>query len=95
MVDLDGKIDYSRIQVVSHQDAMASIISVFPNPVRDGKLYIKATKSGIVRIFNQVGQQVLQANVSEGLQVIDISLLARGIYLIKQEAETLRSIVVE
>jgi surface protein len=95
MVDLDGKIDYSRIQVVSHQDAMASIISVFPNPVRDGKLHIKATKSGIVRIFNQVGQQVLRANVSEGLQVIDISLLARGIYLIKQEAETLRSIVVE
>lgn len=95
MVDLDGKINYSRIQTVSHQGATASIISMFPNPVRDGKLHIVATKSGTVRIFNQVGQQVLQAGVSEGLQVIDISLLTSGIYLINQEAETLRLIIAE
>jgi surface protein len=95
MVDLDGKIDYSRVQTVSHQRAAASIISIFPNPVRDGKLHIEATKSGTVRIFNQMGQQVLYASVSEGLQVIDVSLLASGIYFIKQETETLRSIIVE
>jgi hypothetical protein len=95
MVDLDGKIAYSRIQTVSHQRATALIISIFPNPVRDGKLHIVATKPGTVRIFNQVGQQVLQASVSEGSQVIDISLLTSGIYLINQEAETLRLIIAE
>ena len=95
MVDLDGKVDYSRIQTVSHQRATTSITSIFPNPVRDGKLHIEATKSGTIRIFNQIGQQVLHASVSEGLQVIDISLLASGIYLIKQGAESLRSIIVE
>lgn len=95
MVDLDGKTDYSRIQTVSHKRATTFIISVFPNPVRDGKLHIEATKSGTVRIFNQIGQQVLHARVSEGLQVIDISLLASGIYLIKLGAETPRSLIVE
>ncbi|PSK91573.1 BspA family leucine-rich repeat surface protein [Taibaiella chishuiensis] len=95
MVDLDGKTDYSRTQTVSHQTTTASTISIFPNPVRDGRLYIRATKHGTVRIFNQMGQLVQQAGVSGGLQVIDISLLASGIYLIKQEAGTLRSIVVE
>lgn len=95
MVDLDGKIGYSRIQTVSYQRAAASIVSIFPNPVRDGRLHIEATKSGIVRILNQMGQQVLHARVSAGLQVIDISSLASGLYLIKQEAETLHSIIVE
>jgi len=95
MTDLDGKTDYSAIRMVSRNPVKASLLSAFPNPVCDGRLHVKAAKPGMVRIFNCLGQQVQEASVSEGSQLIDVRSLANGIYLVNQGTETIRLVIAQ
>ncbi|MBL7794813.1 MAG: T9SS type A sorting domain-containing protein [Saprospiraceae bacterium] len=64
---------------------------IFPNPT-NGQVQLKWTgmidKQATIRIFNSMGQQVLQREVSTtATEMLDLSALAPGIYLVQAQAE--------
>ncbi|WP_456378613.1 T9SS type A sorting domain-containing protein [Lutibacter sp.] len=60
--------------------------SLYPNPVTNGKLYIKSnsmvTKN--VEIYSMLGQQVYTKSVQPN-EIIDVASLNRGIYMVRIE----------
>jgi hypothetical protein len=85
----------------THVDAIdennSSTIYVYPNPT-SGEITLEGESINHIRIVNAYGQTVYNAKV-EGEQVrIDLSNVAKGIYMMHIEAEsgqTVRKIVVE
>ncbi|AWG20666.1 hypothetical protein FFWV33_03485 [Flavobacterium faecale] len=58
-------------------------LSVYPNPVRDGKLFINSNSGDVktVVIYNVLGKQVLSKEVTSGL--VDVSTIIKGNYIMK------------
>ena len=81
-VDLDGKTWYSRIILISRDEA-SYVIAVFPNPTT-GKLNLvagKEMKNARIRVVNAGGQLVAEKiNISGISYSLDISYLVNGVY---------------
>jgi chitodextrinase len=60
---------------------------VYPNPT-SGIIYINTTEDIDVRISNLQGTQLLQQTISSGENVVDISHLLPGIYILKYGKQT-------
>lgn len=64
-------------------------LSIYPNPVNNGKIYI-TTKSSLdkkVEIYNVIGKKVLEVVVTS--KEVNISNLEAGVYIIKiKEGDT-------
>jgi len=60
-------------------------VSIYPNPVKDGKLFINTTKNPLVSVslYDMQGRNVMlkQFNNVTGIQEIDINL--KGLFVIK------------
>lgn len=58
-------------------------LSIYPNPVTSGKLYInsKTTASKEVEIFDILGKKVFQATITT--KELNITALTTGVYIIK------------
>ena len=58
-------------------------LKVYPNPVKEGKLFISSASSAVktVAIYNVLGAQVLKKEVTSGL--VDVSSLNKGVYVLK------------
>lgn len=56
---------------------------IYPNPVLDGKIFIKTNKAGIkaIKIFDLLGKQILSTTTESG--EINISNIQQGIYIMK------------
>lgn len=58
-------------------------LTIYPNPVSDGKLYI-VTKNNItkqIEIYNVLGKKILSETISG--KELDVSKIKSGIYIIK------------
>ena len=82
IMDKDGSYKYSDIIPLSI-NCKTSQVSVFPNPVKDGK--VNVTLSGTTGITQTVltsaaGQQVLKATLINGTNSLNVSSIADGIY---------------
>ncbi|HLU80572.1 MAG TPA: endonuclease [Flavobacteriaceae bacterium] len=64
---------------------------MFPNPISTDRLQIKVSEAGTfqMEIHNLLGKLVLSKNISKGENLIDISNLPMGIYLIKISGENM------
>lgn len=84
-VDLDGKTWYSRIILISRDEANY-VIAVFPNPTT-GNLNLVAGKemrNARIRIVNAGGQLVAEKiNISGISYSLDISYLVNGVYFME------------
>ena len=61
--------------------AQAAGISVYPDPT-DGKVYFKGLSAGCgIAIYDLAGAQVLSLNANNDSQAVDLSVLAKGMYL--------------
>ncbi len=62
-------------------------LSIFPNPVRNGKLYVTTNKNLLkkIEIFDVLGKKVLSSTIMG--KALDISILNPGVYVIKIEEE--------
>lgn len=85
MVDKDGRYQYSPVLPVL-LTCTAVNVSVFPNPVQQGKVYISLTGStgqttAILR--SPAGQTVSSIVLTNGTNVLDVSGVANGIYLLE------------
>ena len=58
-------------------------VKIYPNPTSGKDLFIKINKSTNVKIFDVLGKLVISNNVDSTKNKIDISLLKKGIYIIK------------
>jgi hypothetical protein len=90
-ISQNGQVQYSSIvKVISKNEA--PYISVYPNPVVDGKLQIlfknKPEQKYTIQLFNNLGQKVYNSdlNILNGNQVCNIDLnpsLPKGVYQLK------------
>lgn len=70
----------------------ASSLIVYPNPNRDGRLYIKATELGDntpLFIYSVEGQLALQTSIVNSM--VDVSALSNGVYLLRIETPAYNS----
>lgn len=86
--DLDGRFSYSS--VVSVQLNKEDIkLKVFPNPVRDGYLNVLMKEATQISIVDATGRSLLSKWINAGIQPIDVSSFANGIYFIKTNTESI------
>lgn len=80
MIDIDGKITYSKIEKVKGTNT--SGISVYPNPTRDFLTINNPGNKTIKKIIikNSLGQTMLEKNIN--FQKIDVSDFSVGTYVI-------------
>ena len=93
VTDNSGCVKISSI-TLSSPNAIAvvediALIKVYPNPAKDVcniQLELGKTQAVNLRLFNNMGQEVWSAQLSEfkkGIQTVDVSHLAAGIYFVK------------
>lgn len=56
--------------------------SLYPNPVSD-KLFIHTTASNAVRIYNSLGQLMMEHYLTAGKNELDVQNLNQGVYIVK------------
>jgi hypothetical protein len=82
MVDEDGKTTYSKIIVIPINENGLEI-SIRPNPARSFVIIVTSSVKGDILIKDISGRVMLRQNVSNaGDQRINISALAKGIYMV-------------
>jgi len=80
MTDMNGNYSYSPTLVFSGDPSLVFTIS--PNPASKNLAITGLHNNGIILIRNMNGNIVLQSNVNANYVWLDISLLAKGIYLV-------------
>jgi hypothetical protein len=81
-ITTDGKSSgISNVESVKI-DCVTDAISIYPNPT-EGIVYIKGlTDKGTVRVFNTVGQLVLEKELQNSIEGVNMNSLADGFYQI-------------
>ncbi|MEO6820732.1 MAG: T9SS type A sorting domain-containing protein, partial [Ginsengibacter sp.] len=76
--DLDGSQRYSDVKSVSFSSSL--LPNVYPNPT-SGSITIRHIKTGDVIVLTDItGRQMLKKQANAETQMIDIHLLAQGMY---------------
>ncbi len=84
--DADGKNSISKvIRIDTDSDVM---IQLYPNPVTDGSLTVQLGQPSFIRLFDNTGRLVKQQQGLAGTQLIDLSRMAKGIYILKTDYTT-------
>ncbi|HEV3325628.1 MAG TPA: S8 family serine peptidase [Puia sp.] len=92
MTDLNGNITWSAIRSVTVAGA-GGLITVYPNPVSDGTLYISSTVNcRRIRLMDVLGRLILDQDVQGYLQTVPVGTLAQGIYLLVVDTDTGRQV---
>ncbi len=92
LVDLNGDITWSPIRsVVSAGNG--GLVTVYPNPVPDGTLYISTSVNcRRIRLMDVIGQLIFDHDVQGYLQTIPVRSLAPGLYLVVVDTDTGRQV---
>lgn len=92
LVDIDGRTTYSDIRkIVFNSDSKAFVILV--NPAAGGQLQVQFNKKGTAVIYNAAGQAVSRQNVSAGSQLIDLTNLSKGVYILQSGEQRERFVI--
>jgi hypothetical protein len=92
LIDLNGNVTYSPIRSVVVSGA-AGVVTIYPNPVTDGTLYISSTVNcRRIRLMDVIGRLILDQEVRGYLQTLSVQNLARGIYLVVIDTDTGRQV---
>lgn len=62
-----------------------NVLGIYPNPATDF-LNVNLQEDAFVRIYDLHGRQVLNKNLKSGNHKLDISVLSKGVYIIKLES---------
>ena len=89
--DLDGRSSYSDVVRLVFGD-ISNSVKIISNPVVDGQLQVLTNKAVFINILNTKGQLLLSKQLNAGMQRIDVSSFASGIYLLQTANETLKFI---
>jgi len=88
-INENGSPNADNSGVLSIQEIISSLITVYPNPVQN-KLYIKGDiEAYTIQVYSLLGQHLMTvSNTNE----IDLSLLNEGVYLVKISTENTTTI---
>lgn len=92
LVDLNGNITWSPVRSVV-VTGNGGPITIFPNPVADGTLYISGTVNfRRIRLMDVIGQVIIDREAQGYFQTVPVRNLARGIYLVVVDTDTGRQV---
>ncbi len=91
--DADNKYSYSEVRTVKFATVDMSF-TVMGNPVTNGILTVQVNAATALNLYSADGKLILEKEVSTGMQSIDVSVYAKGIYLLKTNA-TIQKIVIQ
>jgi hypothetical protein len=90
--DQDGQFSYSPVRTVTDSSA-AWVITVYPNPVHSGDLYISSSVNCThIGLVDAVGKSVIQHDTHGFLLTIPVTNLARGVYFLVVDTDAGRSV---
>jgi Secretion system C-terminal sorting domain len=84
MIDKNGSFIYSKTLPVL-RNCKTTTISVYPNPVQDGKLYISLAGTigyAEASLISTSGQVLLKSKMSNGTNYLNVANVAEGIYVV-------------
>jgi len=67
---------------INEENSIENIVSVYPNPANNN-ITIESLQKSTIEILNIQGQTILQQKIQQGKTDIDISSLAKGIYILR------------
>ncbi|QEC44580.1 T9SS type A sorting domain-containing protein [Pseudobacter ginsenosidimutans] len=82
MIDLDGKLAYSRVRFVDFGNE-AFPITMSPNPASDIVTIKGLTGSNRIQLLDVSGRLIQQFNSNDPIQKINISKLTKGVYMVR------------
>lgn len=86
--DENGNSTYSKTLMLDINNSPEAV-QLLGNPVTNGQLVLQVNKATSIGLYNNLGQLILTKQVAEGLQQINISSLAQGMYLIRYENKSI------
>lgn len=81
--DCEAFSDVMNVQVTGIENNSNTIIQVYPNPVKDILRVSGIGNQVSGKIYNYLGELVLEVNTNDGL--IDVSSLPNGLYILKSD----------
>lgn len=85
-VDQDGRSTYSAVQTVQFE--IRTSLSVYPNPVTGGMLTVRVQKPGVLSIYTNNGQLLLNKKLdAPGKYSISMHAFSKGIYRLSFDNE--------
>lgn len=90
--DIDGSGNYSSIARVNF-GAAGQPVTVYPNPVTDGRLNISIDHDATAAIYNSLGALIQKQELKAGSNRVDVHTLPHGVYLIKAGEETVSFVI--
>jgi hypothetical protein len=88
IVNADLMLKNTEFNTDTHNYQM-NVLNIYPNPVTD-YLTITLAEDQEVRIYNTMGQEVLNRQLYEGSNTVNMNTMDKGIYLIKIGSEKLK-----
>ena len=92
-IDIDGKIEYSKVVYVNNRKSAGKVVSVFPNPFHSDIQLVGFNSNDLntknVRIFNSTGRKV-NFSISGANEIRLDATLPSGIYIIKISDQTFK-----
>ena len=87
MVDQNGQYSYSPIRVIDGSGSGG--ITIYPNPVQNGNLYISSTvNTQFIRLMDVSGKTILEVAAQGYLNTLPTGAIARGIYFVEVVTDT-------
>lgn len=83
-IDEDGTYEYSAVISINRGTDKEEIFKVYPNPVVDNLMIENG--SGVATIYNISGQRLLEININSDQQLLDVSSLPQGNYVLTLQA---------
>jgi hypothetical protein len=81
IINADGAI-VENTSLVGIEEAPESVLTIYPSPATT-ELTVESAETNNYQLINTMGQVVSTGNLVAGKNIIDISNLSAGVYLIK------------
>lgn len=90
--DLDGRKSYSEIRIVKFS-GHDETFTVLVNPVSNGMIQVQVNSTLALYLYTTDGKLMGQKTFGAGLQNIDVSTYAKGIYFLKGNDATIKIVI--
>lgn len=78
----------SHTSTASAYDDLLNSFKIFPNPVAGNTMKVTTTKTLKISIYNLIGKKLLESTLNQVNDIIDVSSLENGVYIINVKSDT-------
>ena len=77
----------SHSSALSTKNSAFESFKMFPNPTNGDQVYFRITEATTINIYNILGKLVFTSEITKNKNVINLSKLSKGIYLVKIDSD--------